>query len=221
MKMGIIDWSGHLLIARRDLVAVKFAKVAFREGQQPRGGRFFTVKTARFASVVQKCGQPEIYLALMEPAKDRTLQSAVKDQRVMTVSQESVGTKADRGEVGFKPGRSRQFLVFPKSLRAFAGRTVVGIKYDLVESPDIPKSERAAPPRAPKKPKPKKPAPVKEKPAGVAYEKVVAFKPAPPDEEDEDEEVTELKQHIRKAIGLLEDGKAVAAFNLLNRAVGG
>ncbi|MEO8353399.1 MAG: hypothetical protein ABI680_16845 [Chthoniobacteraceae bacterium] len=115
------------------------------------------MKTARFATVVAKCGSPEIYLALMAPEKDRALQTAVKAQRVMTVSQESVGTKADRGEVGFEAGRARQFLIFPKSLRAFAGRTVVGVKYDLIGSREPPKSERAAPPRPHKKPKPKRP----------------------------------------------------------------
>ncbi len=63
----------------------------------------------------------------------------------MTVSQEPVGTKADRGEVGFEPGRARQSLIFPKSLRAFGGHTVVGVKYDLLSSREIPKGERAAP----------------------------------------------------------------------------
>ncbi len=133
----------------------------------------------------------------------------------MTVTQESVGTKADRGEVGFKPGRARQFLIFPKSLRAFAGRTVVGVKYDLIGSSEIPKSERAASPRPHKKPK--RPVhPGKMNPE--ILKKVIVFKPAPQDDEDED--VTELKKQIRQAMALLEDGKAVAAFNLLKRIVG-
>ena len=79
------------------------------------------VKTARFSKVVEKCGDPETYLLLMDPAKDRTFQAGLKAQRVMTVFQEAVGTKTDRGEVGFQPGRGRQFLVFPKSLVPFAG----------------------------------------------------------------------------------------------------
>jgi hypothetical protein len=175
------------------------------------------MKTARFATVVEKCGTPEIYLALMAPEKDRALQTAVKAQRVMTVSQESVGTKADRGEVGFKPGRSRQFLIFPKSLRAFAGRTVVGVKYDLLGSREVPKSERAAPPRPPKKPKAKRPI-RRENPDPEITKKVVSFKPEPPAEEDED--IADLKKQIRHAMALLEDGKAVAAFNLLKRTAG-
>lgn len=91
----------------------------------------------------------------MDPAKDRTFQAALKAQRVTTVFQEAVGTKTDRGEVGFQPGRGRQFLVFPKSLKSFTGRSVVSIKYDLIGSPEVPHSERAKAPRPPKKPKPK------------------------------------------------------------------
>ncbi len=123
--------------------------------------------------------------------------------------------KADRGKVGFEPGRARQFLIFPKSLRAFAGHTVVGVKYDLLGSREIPKSERAAPPRPPKKRK----SPVRRvKPDPEISKKVVVFKPA--SQEDEDEEVTDLKKQVRHAMALLEDGKAVAAFNLLKRIVG-
>ena len=102
------------------------------------------MKTARFAKVVEKCGKPEIHLVLLKPAKDRVLQKAVRQQRVMTVWQESIGIKADHGKVGFAPGPGRQFLIFPKSLQFFTGRTVVGIKYDLLDSRDLGKSEGTA-----------------------------------------------------------------------------
>jgi hypothetical protein len=111
------------------------------------------VKNVRFSKVVERCGRPETHLVLTDPAKDRTLQAAVKAQRVMTVRQETVGTKTDRGEVGFHPGQTRQFFVFPKSLRAFADRSVVGIKYDLLSPPEGVKNERAAAARPPKNPK--------------------------------------------------------------------
>lgn len=42
------------------------------------------MKTVRFSQVVKQCGEPEDYLILMDPAKDRTFQAAVKTQRVMT-----------------------------------------------------------------------------------------------------------------------------------------
>lgn len=162
---------------------------------------------------------PENYLVLMEPTKDRTLQKAMKANRVMTVRQEVAGSKADRGEIGFEPGPGRQFLVFPKTLRAFAGRVVVGIKYDLLNSPEVPKSERASPARTPKAPKVKPAAAMRRKPprAPDVSHNVVAFKP---DEEEENEEVADLKKRVRHAMAVLEDGKPVAAFNLLKAIVG-
>lgn len=187
----------------------------------------------RFSNVVEKSGQPETHLILVKPAKDRALQAAIKSQRVMTVRQESVGTKTDRGEIGFHSGSSRQFFVFPKSLRAFAGRTVVGIKYDLLGNEEVPKSERAAAPQTPKKTprkaatpsspesKPARPRKARaEKSPSPAQSKVVPFKPAPPEEKD-DEDIAELKKRVRHAMTVLEEGKAVAAFNLLKRIVGG
>ena len=182
------------------------------------------MKTARFTEVVKKSGKPVSHLVLMAPGKDRPLQAAIKAGRVMTIVQSTVGTKTDRGEIGFEPGPNRQFLVFPKSLKPFAGREVIGIKYDLLSSPEVPKSQRAAPPRAPRKAKtpreerlhredeerPTKPAP-----------KLVPFRPAEEEEEEEENaDVTELKKAMRKAMDLLEDGKAVAAFNLLKRTIG-
>jgi hypothetical protein len=101
------------------------------------------VKTARFSKVVEKCGDPETYLLLMDPAKDRTFQAGLKAQRVMTVFQEAVGTKTDRGEVGFQPGRGRQFLVFPKSLTPFAGERSLALNTSSSVRPKSPKaSER-------------------------------------------------------------------------------
>ena len=149
----------------------------------------------------------------------------------MTVQQTAVGTKTDRGEVGFHPGTSRQFFVFPRSLRTFAGRTVVGIKYDLLGSPEVPKGERAAAPRPPKK-APRKPPVIKtakaqparteegrpEKPPIPAKSKVVQFQ-REPEEDDDDEAIAELKKQVRHAMAVLEAGKPVAAFNLLKRIV--
>lgn len=178
------------------------------------------MKTARFSKVVEKSGEPETYLLLMDPAKDRKFQAALKTQRVMTVFQETVGTKTDRGEVGFQPGRGRQFLVFPESLKPFTGRTIVGIKYDLLVSPEIPKRERAKAPHPPKKPQPK-PAPKALEERTESKHNVVAFKrpPEKEDDDDEDYEIAKLKKQVRHAMGVLHEGKAVAAFNLLKRIV--
>lgn len=186
--------------------------------------RYVDVKTVRFASVVGKCGKPEVHLALLAPAKDRVLQAAEKAHRVMTVRQENIGTTADHGEVGLNPGKGRQFLIFPKSLKVFSGARVVGIKYDLVSTPEIPKSERAKPAKVPRKSatktKPKKTRPTKKESAELAS-KLVAFRPEPAegDADDSSEEITKLKKQVRRAMDALEDGKQVVAFNILKRLV--
>jgi hypothetical protein len=222
------------------------------------------VKTARFSNVVRECGEPSSHLVFLDPAKDAALQSAIKANRVMTVFQDAAGTRADRGVVGFEPGRQRQYLVFPMPLNAFAGTTIVGINYDLlkvVEPPDPPQPRHPAQkptppekrkaevtpvpvravrpasagtssvssvgdaePRSParqtkagtRKLKPAKPAHTKAPPANV-----VPFEPVkevPPEDQDS-EEVREIKRCIRRAMDLLEQGKPVAAFNLLKEIV--
>jgi hypothetical protein len=177
------------------------------------------VKTVRFAKVVERCGAPETCLVLVNPANDAPLQKAVKSQRVMTVLQGSVGSKADRGQIGFHPGRGRQFLVFPKSLKPFADRTVVGMKYELIRNPEVPKSQRVKGRRLPKKPTSKRP---REIAKGPPAPNVVAFKP-PVEEENETHEhseVTELKRKVRRAMAMLEGDKPIAALNLLKHALG-
>jgi hypothetical protein len=97
------------------------------------------VSTVRFSKVLEACGKPDIHLLLIDPAKDKTLQAAIKSDRVMTLYQQSGGT--DHGVVGFEQGRSRQFLVFPKPLKPFLGQRIVGIKYELLEDAPAPKKE--------------------------------------------------------------------------------
>jgi hypothetical protein len=99
------------------------------------------MSTVRFSKVIEACGKPDFHLLLIDPAKDKTLQAAIKSDRVMTLYQQSVGT--DHGIVGFEQGRSRQFLVFPKPLKAFQGQRIVGIKYELLEDAPTPKPEPA------------------------------------------------------------------------------
>ena len=99
------------------------------------------MSTVRFSKVIEACGKPDIHLLLIDPAKDKTLQAAIKSDRVMTLYQESGST--DHGIVGFEQGRSRQFLVFPKPLKAFSGQRIVGVKYDLLEDAPVPEKETA------------------------------------------------------------------------------
>ncbi len=99
------------------------------------------MSTVRFSKVIEACGKPDIHLLLIDPAKDKTLQAAIKSDRVMTLYQQSGST--DHGIVGFEQGRSRQFLVFPKSLKPFNGQRIVGIKYELLEDAPVPEKETA------------------------------------------------------------------------------
>ena len=91
--------------------------------------------TARFAAVVQQAGAPEQVIPWKDPARDPKFQRAVRENRVMTVTLPTVGTKKDFGVVGFEREKNAAFLIFPKSLKKFEDKKIVGIKYDLLASP--------------------------------------------------------------------------------------
>lgn len=95
------------------------------------------VKTARFRDVVAKCGRPEIVTLWQNPKKDSKFQKALKEGRVMSVHQAVVGSKKDFAEVGFVDEGHIALLIFPKSLKEYSGRRIVGVDYDLVEQPEM------------------------------------------------------------------------------------
>jgi hypothetical protein len=176
------------------------------------------MKTARFAAVVKASGEPETHLLLVSPDKDKLLQAAIKTRRVMTVHQDAVGNKADHGKVGFEPGRARQFLVFPESVSKFDGLRIVGINYDLLKGrPSKEPAKRGE--KAPRSTSEEE----KSKPRNPPREKLVRFtKPRREDELDEENEaIRDIKNQVRHAMEVLEQGRQVAAFNLLKRIVGG
>jgi len=233
------------------------------------------MNTVRFSQVVNSSGRPDTHLLLMAPAKDKELQAAIRANRVMTVYQGSGSTKTDYGTIGFAEGSSRQFLLFPKTLKSFEGKRVIGIKYDLLESMPVSKEETTSKPKSRKASRPtrdlgpaevdlrpaipmasradkpaaeqtnsapksltevlarsagttaskKKPSarvqPQDKKSVEAAPEKVVEF-PKPESNEQRPErsdEVEALKRRVREAIDVLEQGKQVAAYNLLKRIV--
>ena len=92
--------------------------------------KLLKVKTARFAQVVEDCGKPQVYTLWQKPSTDRHLQSQLKNNRVMTIQRSESGT--DFGIAGFKESRSARYLIFPKSLKRFAGNRIVGIDWALV-----------------------------------------------------------------------------------------
>ena len=88
------------------------------------------VKTARFSQVIEKCDKPQVYTLWQKPSADRHLQSQIKSNRLMTVQKSESGT--DFGIVGFKERKGATYLVFPKSLKRFADKRIVGIDWALV-----------------------------------------------------------------------------------------
>jgi hypothetical protein len=213
--------------------------------------------TVRFSKIVESSGKPDTHLLLIDPANDKTLQAAIKSNRVMTVYQGSGNAKTDYGTIGFEEGSSRQFLVFPKTLKLFAGKRVIGIKYDLLESIPVSEDEATSKPKsgtaskqtrdqAPTEPdskpksladaaavKPAGSAQSKQKPSARVYarekkpapgarpEKVVEFPKPEPNAQPvgRNDEVERLKRRVREAIDVLEQGKQVAAYNLLKSIV--
>ena len=94
--------------------------------------KLLKVKTARFAQMVEKCGEPNVYTLWQKPRADRHLQSEIKSNRVMTVQKSESGTEF--GIVGFKDRKGASYLVFPKSLKRFENKRVVGINWELIKS---------------------------------------------------------------------------------------
>jgi len=92
--------------------------------------KLLKVKTARFSEVVEKCGRPHVYTLWQKPSADRHFQAQIKNTRVMTIQKSESGT--DFGIAGFKEARDASYLVFPKSLRRFTDKRIVGIDWALV-----------------------------------------------------------------------------------------
>jgi hypothetical protein len=94
--------------------------------------KLLKVKTARFSQVVEKSGKPQVYTLWQKPSADRHLQAQVKNNRVMTVQNTESGT--DFGVVGFKERKGARYLLFPKSLKRFADKRIIGIDWAVVSS---------------------------------------------------------------------------------------
>src|SRR6476659_3032445 len=95
------------------------------------------MKTVKFSEVVKKCGAPSIYLAWVDPARDKLLKRALGECRVMTLHQELHGGKKDFGSVGLLKDHHAQILLFPKSLRRFSDGKVIAIDYSLIPAEQL------------------------------------------------------------------------------------
>ncbi len=94
--------------------------------------KLLKIKTVRFSQIVDRCGTPEVYTLWQKLAADRHFQTLLKNDRVMTIRPRATGTEF--GEIGFARSKTATYLAFPKSLRRFGDKRIVGIKWDLVES---------------------------------------------------------------------------------------
>ncbi len=93
--------------------------------------KLLETKTARFVSVVEACGEPQVYTPWQAPKKDRRLQTQISKARLMTIQRSEGGTEF--GCVGFIERKGALYLEFPKSLKRFADQRIVGIKWELVK----------------------------------------------------------------------------------------
>ncbi len=92
--------------------------------------KLLKVKTARFSQVVEKCGEPQVYTLWQKPEADHHFQSRMKNNRVMTIQESENGIEF--GIVGFRERKGATYLVFPKSLKRFADKRIVGVNWALV-----------------------------------------------------------------------------------------
>ena len=92
--------------------------------------KLLKTKTARFSEAIASCDKPQVYTLWQKPSADRHLQSQIKNNRVMTILKSERGT--DFGIAGFKETKEARYLIFPKSLKRFAEKRVVGIDWALV-----------------------------------------------------------------------------------------
>ncbi|HEY6154393.1 MAG TPA: hypothetical protein VIW07_11695 [Candidatus Udaeobacter sp.] len=92
--------------------------------------KLLKIKTVRFSQIIESCGKPQVYTLWQKPSDDRHLQSQIKNHRVMTILKSESGT--DFGIVGFKETKEARYLIFPKSLKRFAEKRIVGIDWAFV-----------------------------------------------------------------------------------------
>jgi len=93
--------------------------------------KLLKTKTVRFAAVIESCGDPEVYTLWLPPKKDRRFQTQLGLSRIMTIQRTGSGTEF--GCVGFIERPGALYLAFPKSLKRFTDRRIVGIKWELVK----------------------------------------------------------------------------------------
>jgi hypothetical protein len=181
------------------------------------------MNTVRFTHVVQKSGNPEVYLLLSET--DKIFHDALEASRIMSLVGGVDGAKTEYGLVGYDRKRRGQLLLFPRSLKAFADSRVVGIKFDLLAES---KADHSKKPGKPAAQKPKRDLQV-HRPTGKhdrvpkplsprKPEKVISF---PSEEEPEERTLEDMTSAARRALRALEKNNSVVAYKILKDALNG
>lgn len=93
--------------------------------------KLINVKTARFSQAVEESGKPEVYTLWQNPSTDRHFQAQAKKNHVMTILKSETGT--DFGIIGLKESKEARYLIFPKSLKRFAEKRIIGVDWTLVD----------------------------------------------------------------------------------------
>src|SRR5262245_31604006 len=94
-------------------------------------------KQIRFTQLVAVSGKPRVAtLWVSDPKADPEFKNAIEANRIVTIHMKNVGSTADRGEIGFNPGKTSGYLIFQRPLSMVAGTRVIGLKYNLLEDSD-------------------------------------------------------------------------------------
>jgi len=93
-------------------------------------------KRIRFGDLVRNSGRPEIVTLWTDPKKQKGFAKAIKENRVLTVIQQS-GTQKDYGLIKFDSEAHAIYLVFPRPLPSEPQARVIGINYQLTEEAPV------------------------------------------------------------------------------------
>jgi len=153
------------------------------------------MKTIRFGDLVRGPDRPRTVTLWSKPQDDPSLSSAIKQNRVLTVVQES--GKKDHGLVGFELLPGALYLEFPRTLPDEADAKVIGINYQLIAEPTVPEKDRVKPG------KPEKPPPIRKK--------TTELPPAPePEPKVEKPKAHQFLVRVRRSATLEEEIKVKA-----------
>jgi hypothetical protein len=137
-------------------------------------------KQVRFTQLVKEAGRPHpATLWVADPTKDPEFKKAIDQNRIVTVHHVNVGSKKESGEVGFKKGGAASYLIFPKALPETEGTRIIGLKFEMLEEPEVKNPVKVKEPK--RKPK-------------IEKAKIVKFPTREPEEPEQPKEKPQPKK---------------------------